>query len=370
MDDALSERDLSFWLALARGPFASATLLSLIAADPPLLGHLFDRRDRAVPDCVSSPLRQYLRAPDWTGVTADLRWHAIGAGAVVTFPDAGYPELLRQIPDPPPLLFVRGRPACLATLQIAVVGTRKPTPDGATQAYRIGAELAHSGVTVTSGLALGIDAQAHGGALDAGAQTVAVLGCGVDQMYPSRNAGLAERIVAAGAVVTEFGVGVPPLAMHFPRRNRIISGLTRGTLVVEAAMRSGSLITAGLAAAHGREVFAMPGSVRNPMAQGCHHLIRQGAKLVTDAGDILEEIRELAHMNVRTRDAPRVLVADVSELDERCRLLLDNIGFGSIAMDELINQTGLAAGITASLLSSLEISGHIEILPGGRIVRR
>lgn len=370
MDDAHPERVLSCWLALARGPGVATSLLTHLAADPRRIVDLMAGVERIPDGHGSIALRRYIGAPDWAGVDADLRWLGGATGTVITFGDVRYPELLRQIPDAPPVLFVRGGVDVLARNQIAVVGTRKPTPDGAADAYRLAAELARAGIVVTSGLALGIDASAHAGALDADGDTVAVLGCGVDRAYPRRNAALADRIIDRGALVSEFGAGTPPLAEHFPRRNRLISGLALGTLVVEAALRSGSLITAGLAAAQGREVFALPGSTRNPMTQGCHHLIRQGAKLITGPRDIFEEFRELAPRLPQSEIMQSRVTCDTSGLDERCRLLLDNIGFAPVAMDDLVVQTGLAAGITASLLSSLEISGHIEILPGGRIIRR
>ncbi len=370
MEDAISAQELTCWLALAHGPAVPSSVLAMLAAEPGTITSWFDNpHGPRLPD-VHAGLSQYLAAPDWAGVDSDLHWLGTGVGTILTFADPLFPDLLRNIPDPPPVLYVRGQAPALRLPQIAVVGSRNPSPDGVRQARQFAGELARLGIGITSGLALGIDTQAHVGAMDAGGVTIAVQGCGPDQVYPRRNSGLAQRIEEQGAVLTEFGFGMPPLAANFPRRNRIISGLSLGTLVVEAARRSGSLITANIAATQGREVFAIPGSIKNPLAQGCHHLIRQGAKLVAGVDDILEEIRELAGLaEVVSKVGPRGQ-ADCEGLDERCRLLLDNIGFGPVAMDELVDQTGLAAGITASLLSSLEISGHIEILPGGRIVRR
>ncbi|MBI1733033.1 MAG: DNA-protecting protein DprA [Gammaproteobacteria bacterium] len=370
MEDKHLKRELCYWLALARGPAVSGALLAELAAGRGRIAALFESGRNELPPPAGPALCKYLRTPDWTGVEADLRWLDSGAGTVLPYSDASYPDLLRNISDPPPALFVRGCVEALNLPQLAVVGTRNPTPDGIRQASHFASELARLGIGITSGLALGIDAEAHCGALAAGGITIAVLGNGPDQVYPRRNAGLAERIVARGAVITEFGVGTRPVAINFPRRNRIISGLSLGTVVVEAAMRSGSLITAGTAAAQGREVFAVPGSIRNPMARGCHHLIKQGAKLVAEVGDILEEIRELAPRVVPAAQVPADRHDEYAGLDENARLLLDSIGFGPVATDELVDQTGLAAGITASLLSCLEISGHIEILPGGRIIRR
>lgn len=370
MEDAYSAMERSCWLALARGPAVPVPVLSALAADPGKITTLFENPRSGILPAAGLELTQYLQAPDWAGVESDLHWLEDSGGTALAFSHPLYPDLLRHIPDPPPVLYVRGQAEALNLPQLAVVGTRNPTPDGVRQARQFAADLAHLGIVITSGLALGIDAQAHAGALDAGGVTVAVQGCGPEQVYPRRNAGLADRIVERGAVITEFGVGMPPQAANFPRRNRIISGLALGTLVIEAALRSGSLITAGIATAQGREVFAIPGSIKNPMAKGCHHLIKQGAKLVAEVGDILEEIRELGGRAELASGVRSDAHADCAGLDERCRLLLDNIGFGPVAMDELVDQTGLAAGITASLLSSLEISGHIEILPGGRIVRR
>jgi DNA processing protein len=370
MEDAITVREISCWLALARGPAVPPSLLAMLAVEPGTITTWFDDPRAAGLTDADTALRLYLAAPDWVGVESDLRWLDAGDGTVLTFADPRFPDLLRNIPDPPPVLYLRGQAPALRLLQLAVVGSRNPSPDGVRLARQFADELARLGIGVTSGLALGIDTQAHVAALDAGGVTIAVQGCGPDQVYPRRNSRLAQRIAEQGAVLTEFGVGMPPLAANFPRRNRIISGLSLGTLVVEAARRSGSLITAALAANQGREVFAIPGSIKNPLAHGCHHLIKQGAKLATSVDDILEEIRELAGLKEVTSKALTDGHADARGLDERCRLLLDNIGFGPVAMDELVDQTGLAAGITASLLSSLEISGHIEILPGGRIVRR
>ncbi len=370
MEDAISVKERCAWLALARGPCVPPSLLLAWAAQPGTLTAWFDDPGDAGLTEASRGLREYLAAPDWAGVETDLRWLEATGNSVLTFADPLFPDLLRNISDPPPVIYVRGEKAHLSMPQLAVVGSRSPSPDGARHAKQFAQELASVGIGITSGLALGIDTQAHLGAIAADGVTVAVQGCGPDLVYPRRNTKLAERIAERGAVITEFGVGMPPLAINFPRRNRIISGLSLGTLVVEAARRSGSLITAGLAAAQGREVFVIPGSIRNPMAQGCHHLIKQGAKLVACVDDILEEIRVLAGCVAAVPGTQTEPPAQSTGLDERCRLLLDNIGFGPVALDELVEHTGLAAGIMASLLSSLEISGHIEILPGGRIVRR
>jgi len=218
----------------------------------------------------------------------------IQARHILTLHDPAYPALLKEIADPPPLLFVRGDPAVLSRPQLGIVGSRNPTPGGRSLAEDFARSLSRCGLVVTSGMALGIDAAGHRGALRGGGTTLAVAGTGPDRIYPARHRDLARAIVEQGAIISEFAPGTPALPSNFPRRNRIISGLSLGVLVVEAACRSGSLITARLAAEQGREVFALPGSIHNPLARGCHHLIRQGAKLVEDIEDIVEELGPLA----------------------------------------------------------------------------
>jgi DNA processing protein len=215
--------------------------------------------------------------------------------------DGRYPPLLREIPQAPPVLFVHGDPDCLRVPQLAMVGTRNPTPSGRETARQFAAHLAGAGMIITSGLALGIDAAAHQGALAGGGRTIAVMGTSLDRVYPAKHRDLARAIAERGALVSELPTGTPALAENFPRRNRLISGLALGVLVVEAALQSGSLITARLALDQGREVFAIPGSIHNPLAKGCHALIRQGAKLVETANDIVEELGALAAVNGERR---------------------------------------------------------------------
>lgn len=232
---------------------------------------------------------------DWQGVEKDLRWLASPGCHMVHKTSRNYPPLLKEIHAAPFILFVQGNLARLADPQIAIVGSRNPTPVGCEIAAKFAYYFSNMGLTVTSGLALGIDGAAHKGALLGVASTIAVLGHGLDCIYPASHQELAGDILKAnGALVSEFPIGVSPLPSHFPRRNRIISGLTMGTLVVEAALKSGSLITAKLALEQGREVFAIPGSIHNPLAKGCHALIREGAKLVETTQDVLEELQGFA----------------------------------------------------------------------------
>jgi DNA processing protein len=303
-----------------------------------------------------------------TGRAAVESWLAAPGNHLLRLDDPRYPDLLRQIPDPPPVLYVRGDPAALGNLQLAIVGSRNPTRGGLENARAFAAHLAGAGLTITSGLALGIDAAAHEGALAAGGTTIAVTGTGLDRVYPARHRELAHRIAGQGALVSEFPPGTPPRPAHFPQRNRIISGLSLGTLVVEAARRSGSLVTARHALEQGREVFAIPGSIHNPLARGCHALIRQGAKLVETADDILEELGALAVAVTADATAPDA-PAGAGELDPEYRRLLDALGHDPLPIDELVARSGLTAESVSSMLLILELQGYVAPEAGGRYAR-
>ncbi|MEE8512218.1 MAG: DNA-processing protein DprA, partial [Acidiferrobacterales bacterium] len=286
---------------------------------------------------------------------------------ILTFADADYPRLLREIAQPPILLFIAGDKNILARAQLAVVGSRNPTPGGVANAKALAGTLARAGLAITSGLALGIDGAAHRGALDAGGRSIAVLGTGIDQIYPARHRDLASQIAANGAMISEFPLGTPPKAENFPRRNRIISGLSLGTLVVEAAVQSGSLITARFALEQGREVFAVPGSIHSPQARGCHALIRQGAKLVETAQDIIEELGSLAQWVKQTREENR----DITATPENPRIaeLLRHIGYDPVSIDMLVERSGLTAEYISSMLLEMELKGIVEPCPGGTYMR-
>ncbi len=291
----------------------------------------------------------------------DPRNHLI----VLTSPD--YPPLLREIADPPALLFVRGDPALLMAPQLAVVGSRNPTRGGCDNARAFSASLAQAGLVVTSGMALGIDACAHEATLDAGGQTVAVAATGLDRVYPASHRELAHRIADSGALVSEFALGSPPRREHFPRRNRLISGLSIGVLVVEAALKSGSLITARLAADQGREVFAIPGSIHSPQSRGCHALIRQGAKLVETARDVLEELGALA--GVVLAPVASVAPAPLVPADDAEAGLLAHMGYDPVDADTLVERSGLTTGAVSSMLLHMELRGLVETRPGGKYQR-
>lgn len=281
-----------------------------------------------------------------------------------------FPAFLSQIPDPPGQLFVIGNVDALHMPALAIVGSRNPTEQGRQNAYEFAKHLGRSGFCIVSGLAQGIDAAAHEGALDGKAMTVAFLGHGIDQVYPAANQPLAERIAAyGGAVCTEFPLGTPPRRENFPQRNRLISGLSLGTLVVEAASRSGSLISARLASEQGREIFAIPGSIHNPLSRGCHKLIRQGAKLVESADDIVSELGPLVKHMVQIPESSKSSDAAPAKADTDYETLLGVLAFDPATPDELVNRSGLTIDQVSSMLLILELEGKIESQSGGRYSR-
>lgn len=290
-----------------------------------------------------------------------LAWAAEPGNAILTLADAAYPQRLLEAPDPPTVLYVKGRVELLNTPAFAIVGSRNATPQGESNAMAFATTLADAGLTIVSGLALGIDAAAHRGGLRGKGSTVAVIGTGIDRVYPARNQELARDIAAQGAIISEFPLGTPALKENFPRRNRIISGLARGCLVVEAAERSGSLITARLAGEQGRDVFAIPGSIHSPLSKGCHKLIKQGAKLVDDARDILDELGFCAAAERKSTAAPQP--------DIETAKLLACLGYDSCDVDTLALRSGLTAERLYAILLEMELDGRIASLPGGRFQR-
>lgn len=329
-----------------------------------------------------------LKQPDAVSLQRILDWGEQPGAHLITCADARYPPLLAEIPDAPPLLYVRGDPSLLAEPQIAVVGSRNPTPSGIEITRDFARRLAGDGLLITSGLATGVDGAAHAGALERG-RTIAVLGTGPDLVYPAVHRDLARRIADCGALVSEFPPGQGPLARNFPRRNRIISGLSVGVLVTEAALKSGSLITARCALEQGRDVFAVPGSIRNPMARGCHALIRDGAKLVEDPAEILLDLAPLLRGLLSGMpgglpdDSAAASSSTASPMDAAgssrlpasqtlaadYRALLDAMGFDPVAPDELIARSGRSAREVSSMLLVLELEGHVSSAPGGRFCR-
>lgn len=315
---------------------------------------------------IRAPARDFLRRPPPDAIADDLTWLDGEGHHLLTCLDPDFPPLLREIPGPPPLLFVNGSRELLTSLQIAIVGSRNPSPRGRDHARQFAAELSAHGLTVTSGLACGIDTAAHLGALEAGGTTIAVTGTGLDRVYPASNRELARTIARGGALVSEFPVGTPPRAENFPRRNRVISGLSLGTLVVEAGMRSGSLITARLAADQGREVFAIPGAIDNPLARGCHALIRTGAKLVESSTDCLEELGALA---LACTAAARTPTPSRTRVTPEQAQVLAQVDYAPTSIDTVIGRTGLTAARVSSILLALEMENLVTPAPGGTYLR-
>lgn len=311
-----------------------------------------------------------LQIERWNQVTdeilaKDLAWLAETENHLLPITDAHYPELLKSIYDPPLVLYVKGELGLLETTQLAIVGSRNPSRMGAETAHEFANHLAGLQVVITSGMATGIDAASHKGALAAGGKTLAVCGTGLDRVYPAKHRELAQQIAASGALVSEFPLGTTAKPHHFPQRNRIISGLSVGCLVVEAALQSGSLITAKQALEQGREVFAVPGSIHNPLARGCHHLIRQGAKLVETASDIFEELPSLSHIAIAPTSLEKPRSTPI--LDNAHKNLLECVGFETTAVDVIVARSGLPVQQVSAMLLNLELNLLISSNVGGYI---
>lgn len=375
------ERDeLAGWLRLALTPGVGDTTARRLLAAFGLPESLFAQPARVLSQvCTASQAAALSKAPDGFDAALEATWcwlqdgaaASTAARAILTLSDSTYPTGLLEIVDPPIMLYAMGvSPDALTSLParaIAVVGSRNPTPQGAIDARLFARSLAQAGMPVVSGLALGIDGAAHEGALEAASAalplaTVAVVGTGLDRVYPARHRELAHRIAAHGIILSEFPLGTPPLSANFPKRNRLIAGLSQGTLVVEAALASGSLVTARLAAEQGKEVFAIPGSIHSPQSRGCHALIRQGAKLVESAQDILEELQ---------RDAPHVGARHVEPVAQEppAGSLLTHMGHDPVSFDALAARTGLPASQLQVRLLELELEGQVARLPGGLFQR-
>lgn len=311
---------------------------------------------------IAIPHRNALRAPDWKRVEADLAWANASENAIISLDDVTYPPLLKEIYYPPLVLFVRGNQEALLATQLAMVGARNATVTGLKNAEYFAYALAKAGYVITSGLALGVDGASHKGALAAGGLTIGVCGTGLNHIYPLSHRPLARNMLEQnGAIISEFPLATPPKAENFPRRNRVIGGMSKGVLVVEAALKSGSLITARHALEQGREVFAIPGSIHNPLAKGCHYLLREGAKLVETITDILEEFGD---ENVPViKPVPK----DYTGLKPKERRLLEQIEYEITAMDAILLASGLTAGEVSSMLLTLELNGYIQSISGGYI---
>ncbi len=360
-----SEGELATWLRLALTPgIGGETQRALLSAFG-LPQHIFAASASALTRTI--PARQVERLLDFdatAAIDAALSWLETPGNHILTLADASYPRRLLDTPDPPTILYAKGRIELLDRPALAIVGSRNATPQGEANAESFATALAETGLTIISGLALGIDAAAHRGGLRGKGSTIAVIGTGIDRVYPARNQALARAIAETGVIVSEFPIGTPALKENFPRRNRIISGLALGCLVVEAAERSGSLITARMAGEQGRDVFAIPGSIHSPLSKGCHRLIKQGAKLVDDVRDILAELG----IETDAATAPVQNTAD-RPVDAEAAGLLDCMGYDPCDLDTLSLRSGLTAERLYAILLKMELDGRIASLPGGRFQR-
>jgi DNA processing protein len=369
--------DRAAWLRLTLCPgLGPATQRALLAAFG-LPGQVFDAGRSAITAVVGAQMADLVLAPpDHARIEAALEWSALDGNAILTLGDPHYPSSLLDTADPPVLLYVKGNCALLNQPALAMVGARSASPQGVANAEAFARSLSTTGLTIVSGLALGIDAAAHRGALaEPGGTTIAVIGTGADRIYPARNKALAHEIAARGAIVSEYPLGTPPLPHNFPRRNRIIAGMARGVLIVEAAMGSGSLITARLANECGREVFAIPGSIHSPLARGCHRLIRDGAKLVETAQDVLDELSWGSACAPPGSFAPPGQMAScgaaeaLASLPAETARVLDAVGHDPVELDTIAQRSGLTLDALYAILLPLELDGHISRLPGGRFQR-
>jgi len=373
------EDELRAWLIAMRTPGLGPGGLRerLVASGGSMAGALARLRSGAT--SLDPVARAWLTQPDEARLAEDLAWLGRPGHRLLRCTEGDFPPQLESIAQPPLALFAVGDAGLMLHPQVAIVGARSATAAGRAHARAFALALSQAGFVITSGMADGIDGAAHAAVLDAGAKTVAVIGTGPDLVYPRKHRGLAARIVADGVLISEFPPGTPARADHFPRRNRLISGLALGVLVIEAGLRSGSLITARLAAEQGREVFALPGSIHSPLARGCHRLIRDGARLVENADEIVEALTPAARMlggelaeRLRLEDgkiaAPPVM-ADRRREDDGCRQLLIALGHEPASLDELVRRTGQSAAGLSSMLLMLELEGRVESLPGNRYQR-
>lgn len=376
----MDAQELQAWLRLTLTPgVGNATARKLLAAFGSAQA-VFDQSRLTLRQLGSDKLASALQTEPaaLAGLLqTTLAWLQAGSDRrIASLGDAAYPATLLDIEDPPLMLYMLGTMcaradrAALIANSLAIVGSRNPTPQGESNARQFARAFGSAGLCVVSGLALGIDGAAHDGALLGGGQTIAVVGTGLDRVYPRQHLALARRIAAQGMLISEFPLGTPPLTANFPKRNRLISGLSRGTLVVEAALKSGSLITARLAAEQGKEVFAIPGSIHSPQSRGCHALIKQGAKLVEVAQDVLEEL----HLLPPGASLPGMAsTADGQEADETAAAnadpLLAALGFDPVSLDALQARCGLPTDRLQAQLLELELGGLVARLPGGLFQR-
>lgn len=349
--------DALYWLALEAVPGLGADAARRLLAEFNRPAEIFSAPAGLLEPLVGGKIASSIVQPiDPDRYAESLAWLEAPDAHLITWNDPDYPPTLRSLPDAPAWLYVKGDRATLQRPMLAIVGSRNATAQGRRDAQAFAQNLSEAGLTIVSGLADGIDAAAHEGGLAGNGTGVAVVGTGLDRVYPAKNRDLAHRLAGEGALVSEFPLGTPPKPGNFPRRNRIISGLSLGVLVVEAAPQSGSLITARLAAEQGRDVFAMPGSIHSPLAKGCHHLIKQGAKLVESAADILEELNLPWAIEMATQE---------SSPASPCDPVLDHMGTSPVSLDELAQRSRLTVENLSAMLFTHEMEGRVAVLPGG-----
>ena len=375
---------LAAWLRLMAtegvGTQTARDLLTHFGLPEEIFNAGFSALQKRIPEKIARILSAPIAPDIQTHIEQTLAWAAQENNHVITLADTSYPQALLRIADPPILLYAKGNSALLNKPAIAIVGSRNASAQGMLNADRFAQNLSDAGLTVVSGLALGIDTGAHTGALQSAkaanaankvtnaGSSIAVVGTGLDIVYPAANRALAHQLADVGCIISEYPLGTPAIAHNFPRRNRIISGLSLGVLVVEAAAQSGSLITARSALEQGREVFAIPGSIHSPLAKGCHQLIRQGAKLVESAQDILEELRwDNPLLQTSSGNATPIAASNLS--DPKLQSLLENMGHDALSVDQLVARSGLPVASVQAALLHLEMQGHIECLAGGQVRR-
>ncbi|MEL6869767.1 MAG: DNA-processing protein DprA [Pseudomonadota bacterium] len=368
----MHDTDTTHWLTLLSAAGIGAATIRGLFEHFSTIDQLFAASDPALGKAgLTARQLHALRNPDAERIDVARRWLEHERHEIITLRDTRYPNALTDLPDAPVALFANGDISLLETPALAIVGSRNPTRGGADNATQFAKFMANRGLVIVSGLATGVDAAAHSGALDCDGATIAVLGNGPDQCYPPGNRALQQRIAEHGLILSEYLPGQPPSASQFPARNRIISGLALGVLVVEATKRSGSLITARMAGEQGRSVFAIPGSIHNPLARGCHQLIRQGALLVEQADDIFSEIGPRLSMILSATPAPAVATqnAAAAVADDDYSAVLDAMGWDPVSIDELVRRTALTAAELSSMLLIMELEGRVEQHPGGSFGR-
>lgn len=355
--------DIESWLSLnlIEGLGGESIRRLLVAFGNPTA--ILSAHTTALERVVKTPIAKRIKlGADGGKIAKALKWMEDPVNAVITLADPDYPTQLLNIADPPPLLYFKGQRELLRQSALAVVGSRNATPQGLSNAEAFSEAASNAGLCIISGMALGIDTAAHQGGLRGAAASIAVVGTGLDIVYPAKNHPLAHRLAKEGALISEFPLGTPAIGRNFPRRNRIISGMSHGCLVVEAALKSGSLITARQALEQGREVMAIPGSIHSPLSKGCHALIKQGAKLVENTQDILEELNHLPLIN---NESPANKKEFITEESIENTLLLRHLGYDTVDIDTLCARSGLTVEVVSAMLLTLELDGQVSSLPGG-----